>query len=178
MMVALRNVLTICILLVAVSACGISKYLNAPGGNNAANTEKPAPTSEPVAAPSPTASPKPSPPGIFDTLKKSAGKYPYQLKLMENKEMQARLKKLLGPDYPAMKEHFDVQSPIEIVDGILMTTGCEAHNCGPNTYYLFIDFARNNINVFHVEDENTKDYFEKGRIKLPAKFAAGMGSDQ
>ena len=96
------------------------------------------------------------------------------MKLIENKEMQARLKKLLGGDFAAMKDNFNVESPIEIVGGILMASGCQAHYCGPNTYYIFIDLAKDNINVIHIEDEKTSNYFEKGRIKLPQKFTDAM----
>ena len=34
---------------------------------------------------------------LAPTLKKSVGKYPYEIKLLENEEMKGRLKKLLGP---------------------------------------------------------------------------------
>ena len=77
----------------------------------------------------------------------------------------------MGGDFTTMKSHFDVQTPIEVVNGIVMTSGCEAHNCG-NIYYIFIDTGKDNLNVIHVEDERVTNYFEKGRIKLPAKFAS------
>ncbi len=90
---------------------------------------------------------------------------------MDNAELRDRLKKLLAKDYPAMKANFDVQAPIEIIDGVMMTTGCEAHNCASNQYLLFVDLRSDNINVFHVGDEGTEHYFESGEIKLPKKFA-------
>jgi hypothetical protein len=157
------------LLITAVASCNMSKY-----GGSEDNYVTVTPAPQPSISPTPAASPKPSPPSIIEKLKRSAGKYPYELKLMENKEFQARLKKLMGDDFAAMKEHFNVETPIEIDSGVLMTNACEAHNCGANMYYLFIDLARDNINVVHTENEKTDNYFEKGRIKLPQKFADEM----
>jgi len=153
------------IVVVAVLGCNLSKYVNT-NGNNSAGNASPSPT----ATESPTPTPKATP-SIGDTLRRSPGKYPYELKLLENKELQARLKKIMGGDFATMKSHFDVQTPIEVVNGIAMTSGCEAHNCG-NIYYIFVDPAKDNINVIHVEDERVTNYFEKGRFKLPEKFAS------
>jgi hypothetical protein len=162
----LRNVDIFMLLVLAaiVLGCNFSKYVN----TNANNAVSASPS--PTATETPTPTPKPTP-GVLDTVRHSPGKYPYELKLMENKELQARLKKIMGDDYADMKAHFDVQTPIEIVNGIVMTSGCQAHNCG-NMYYLIVDPAKDNINVIHVEDEKVSNYFEKGRIKLPEKFAS------
>jgi hypothetical protein len=173
------NLLVVAVIALLVLGCGLSKYLNK-SGNVAINKASPAPVAEPATTPpaNVSATPKPAQPGIFDILKKSEGKYPYELKLLENIDMQARLKKLLGKDFADMKEYWNVETPIVIQDGILMTGGCEQHNCGDNRYYLFIDFAKDNINVIHIQDEKTNNYFEKGRISLPKKFADELGDNQ
>lgn len=176
----MKNILNVAILAVIAPltlGCGISKYLNTTTNteaNRVASTPSAAPTTN--SSPFPTPSPKPAQPAFIDTLKKSAGKYPYEIKLLENKQLQARLKSLLGTDFAEMKQNWNVETPIVIQDGILMTTGCEQHNCGSNRYFLFIDLGKDNINVFHVEDEKTNNYFEKGRISLPAKFADELGN--
>jgi hypothetical protein len=173
------NLVFLALIALLVLGCGLSKYLDKSGNvevNKASPTPVVASTTNPTANVS--ATPRPAQPGIFDTLKKSAGKYPYELKLLENKEMQARLKKLLGKDFADMKLYWNVESPIAIQEGILMTSGCEQHNCGDNIYYLFIDFAKDNINVVHIQDEKTNNYFEKGRISLPRKFADEFGGNQ
>ena len=152
------------VLTAAVLGCNFSKL----AGNNANNAVNATPS--PTATETPTPTPKPTP-GIGDTMRRSPGKYPYELKLLENKDFQGRLRKIMGNDFNTLKSHFDVQTPIEVVNGIVMTSGCEAHNCG-NIYYIFIDTTKDNLNVIHVEDEKVTNYFEKGRIKLPEKFAS------
>ncbi len=73
-----------------------------------------------------------------------------------------------------MKKYWNVESPIEIEDDVLMTSGCEAHNCGPNRYILVFDLNSDNLNVFHQEDSETKHFFENGEIKLPKRFVDEM----
>src|ERR1035437_3155516 len=173
------NLVLLALIALLVVGCDLSKYLGK-SGNVEVIKSSPTPVAEPTTNPpvNVTATPRPAQPGIFETLKKSAGKYPYELKLLENKDMQARLKKLLGKDFSDMKQYGNVETPIVIQDGILMTGGCEQHNCGDNRYYLFIDFGKDNINVVHIQDEKTNNYFEKGRISLPRKFADELGGNQ
>jgi hypothetical protein len=153
------------VLAAVVLGCNFSKLAT----NNSNNGTNASPTPSPTETPTPT--PKATPVSIGDTMRRSPGKYPYELKLLENKDFQTRLKKMMGDDFNVLKSHFDVQTPIEVVNGIVMTSGCQAHNCG-NIYYIFIDTTKDNLNVIHVEDEKVTNYFEKGRIKLPEKFAS------
>src|SRR4051794_29025105 len=108
------------VLVAVLVGCNLSKYVNTNGNNSAVNAS-PSPT--PTETPTPT--PKATPVSIGDTLRRSPGKYPYELKLLENKDFQARLKKVMGNDFATMKSHFDVQTPIEVVNGIVMTSGCQ-----------------------------------------------------
>jgi hypothetical protein len=160
-----RHVPILVMLAAIVLGCNLSKLAT----NNANNATNASPTPTPTETPTPT--PKATPVSIGDTMRRSPGKYPYELKLLENKDFQTRLKKVMGDDFKVLKSHFDVQTPIEVVNGIVMTSGCQAHNCG-NIYYVFIDTTKDNLNVIHVEDEKVTNYFEKGRIKLPEKFAS------
>ena len=149
---------------------GIGCNLSRSAANNTVTINSPPPRPSPVVI----ASPAPSAlraSDLIETLRHSQGRYPYELKLMDNKDLQSRVRKALGKDYAEMKADFDVQTPIEIENDIFFTSGCEAHNCG-NIYYLAIDLARDNINVIHVENERVTNYFEHGRIKLPEKFAS------
>ena len=172
----MKSLLPVFVLLLAVLGCDLSKFTKG-GDSNASPTPRssPAPTATPKT--STTASPAPptsSKPAIFLTLKKSAGKYPYEMKLLENSELQARLKKLMGGDFNAMKSHWNVETPIEVDKDLVYASACEAHNCGSNTYYMYIDVAGDNINVYHVEDGKTKTFFESGKISLPPAFASKM----
>ena len=175
----MKNSLLIVGLVIAVLGCDISKYVN-DGKNENSNTAKPSPTVE--VKPSPANSPKPSAtpatPSFVDILKKSKGKYPNQVKLLDIPDLNARLKKLLGGEFASMKKFWNVESPIEIENDILMTTGCEAHNCGSNHYFLFVDLKNDDINVYHQEETGTKHYYERGEIKLPTRFADELGDDR
>ena len=90
-------------------------------------------------------------------------------------ELKRRLQKLLGVDFAGMKANWNVETPIEMQNGILMTSGCQQHNCDGNIYYMFIDLERDNINVYHVE-KGKQLYSENRRIDLPRSFADEMSS--
>jgi hypothetical protein len=175
----MKNIALMIVLLIAVVGCDISKLANSATGN-VTSSPTPSPTSE--SKPGPTASPKkestPDKPGYIDTLKASKGKYPADIKLLDIADLNPKLKKLLGSDFAAMKRHWNVETPIEIENNIMMAGGCEAHNCGSNHYLLFVDLKSGNINVYHIEDSGTRHYWENGEIKLPAKFADELGPDR
>ena len=166
----MKNILLVIACLSFVLGCSISNLFN----RNAANTvtgPKPSPVHTATPTPSPSPSVSPTVTGIVSTLKKSVGKYPYEVKLLENPELKPRLSKLLGNDWADMKTNWNVETPIEIDGSILKASACQAHNCAANNYVMFVDLDSDNINVYHVvEDKGTKTYFEKGKIVLPKKF--------
>ena len=171
----MKNILLIVICLVAVLGC---KYLN--GKNDNSNAAKPSSTNEPKASPTINKhdfDEKPATPALSMTLKKYAGKYPYEVKLLDNPALKSRLVKLLGPDFAAMKANWNVETPIEIDSGVFMASACQAHNCADNRYLLFVDLDKDNINVFHVE-HGTQTYAENGKIVLPKKFEDEFAGDQ
>lgn len=175
----MKNIAVLIVLAVAVLGCDISRF-GKKEGSDTPNTSKPTPTAEPK--PSATASPKiestPAAPTFIPTLKKAVGKYPSDIKLLEIAEINARLKRLLGKDFADMKTNFNVEIPNELQGDIFKAEACQAHNCGSNRYMIFFDLKNDNINVFHVEDEVPKTFFEHGEIKLPTKFAADLAGDQ
>ncbi len=174
----IKNSLLIVALVVVGLGCDISKLVNN-GKSDDPNPPRTTPTVE--AKPSPANSPKPSATpatsSLIDILKRSKGKYPYQAKLLEIPDLKERLKKLMGSEFAAMKKYWNVESPFEIENDVLMASGCEAHNCGSNHYFLFVDLKNDDINVYHQEDSGTKHYYERGEIKLPTKFADDLGDD-
>ena len=169
----MRSIFLVVLIFAALTACDVSKHeaSNSPANNAAPSAASP---STPKASPSPVAEATPKP-GIMATLGKSKGKYPYELKLLDDPELKSRLQKLLGVDFAGLKADWNVETPIEIQNGILMTSGCQQHNCDGNIYYMFIDLERDNINVYHVEKGNQL-YSENGRIDLPRSFADEMSS--
>jgi hypothetical protein len=91
--------------------------------------------------------------------------------------MKSRLQKLLGVDFAAMKANWNVETPIEIEKDILMTSGCEKHNCGANIYYMFVDLERDKINVYHIKN-GRQVYTELDRIDLPKRFLDEMQPEE
>lgn len=138
--------------------------------NNAASV-KPSvsQTQTPVNTPAPAATE--SAVSGLASLKASDGKMATDIGLWENKDVAPRLEKLMGSDFADLKKYWNTQTAIAVEGDILKLTGCEAHNCGPNQYVMFIDTAKDNINVYHFKDGKEKAYKEKGDITLPKGFA-------
>ncbi len=176
----MKNALLAFLCLTAAMGCGFLNNLSNSSGSNANNSTNraPSPDRTPTPANSPTAKPSKEASTLIPMLRKSAGKYPYEIKLIENADLKARLTKLLGKDFADFKANFSVQSPIEIEGDIFKSGACQAHNCG-NNYFLFVDLKNDNINVFHIDnDMEKKHYFENGEIKLPAKFAEALANNE
>lgn len=173
----MKNFAILAVLGLSVLGCNLSNLVKSADSADPNSTQT-SPTPKATASPSP--SPKPEPeataekPAFIAILKKSAGKYPSDIKLIENPEIKSRLQKLLGKDWPDMKAKFDVEMPNEVEDNIFKGEACEAHNCGDNRYIIYVDLGDGNINVFHIESGKTKKYLENGEIELPEKFAKDL----
>lgn len=167
-----KNVFLVIAFVLFVLGCSISNLINRNTANTAnERTPRSVPEVKTTQSVTPTAGVSPRESTVISTLKKSAGKYPYEIKLMENAELKARLSKLLGGDWADMKANWNVETPMEIEGRILMASACQAHNCAANNYVMFVDLDNDNINVFHIEEnKGTKTYFERGKIALPKKF--------
>lgn len=172
----MKKTLLISIIAAFAAACGGSSANHTANGGNAANAAD-AHTGAPAAAVSPQAPVSSSaltPTGSSLTvLKKDIGKTATEAKLWANKDLTARLSKIMGTDFQKMKKFWNVETPIEEDSGVYMMTGCETHNCGGNKYYIFVEPGADNINVYHfgpvVGKENV--WAEKDDMTLPKKFA-------
>lgn len=128
---------------------------------------------------SPAASPAPKivyTGGGVQKLKEFEGKRVREIELWEAADMKTRLSKLLGENYPAFTEGWLIESPITFDGDILMAAGCGGQDCAGNQYVMFIDAAKDNINIQHFDKGTLKLYKEKDEIKLPEKFAADLAS--
>ena len=173
----MRNALLVVVCLVPVLACNLANQNNNTSQNRVDETRPtPATASNDGQNSSPAFTNSNSVPAkseLAARLKKWAGKYPDDVRLLDDSDLTTRLNKLMGKDFDTMKKYWNVESPIEIKQGKLKTTGCEQHNCGANLYVMFVDLENDNINVYHLNDEgSTKTYFERGKIPLPPDFAA------
>jgi hypothetical protein len=159
----MRKVLFIVCITAFAIACG------APA--NTTNTNAPKSTAPNSSTPATASSAPVAPASPLSSLKASVGKTAVDINLWDNKDVGPRLEKLMGADYATMKKFWGTESPIKADGDVLMMSGCEPHNCGPNQYVIFIDTAADNINVVHIKNGVAKDYKEKGNITLPKQFA-------
>ncbi len=109
--------------------------------------------------------------GSLADLKNFDGRRARDINLWDAKELGGRLDKMMGSEYANMKENWEVEGGMKIEGDVLMLAGCEQDNCADNQYVLFVDTARDNINVQHIKDGKLKTYAEKGEIGLPKPLA-------
>ena len=93
-------------------------------------------------------------------LKKYDGKYPYEVKLKENKALTIRLKKLLGQRYSFMITKWGPETPIEVKENIFKSEFCEQHNCGSTNFIILVDFSTDKICVGIREEGQLTIYME------------------
>jgi hypothetical protein len=172
--IPMKNIPLLFICLVAVFGCNLADQSNS--SENRVDETRPTPASsatQSLPANFANANSTAAKSDLITKLKKWAGKYPDDVRLLDDPDLTTRLNKLMGKDFDTMKKYWNVESPIEIKRNKLKTTGCEQHNCGANLYVMFVDLENDNINIYHLNDEgSTKTYFEKGKIQLPPDFAA------
>jgi len=110
-------------------------------------------------------------------LKRLEGKRLREIEIWEAADMKARLGKLLGDGFEAFKAEWMIESPITLEGDTLMMAGCDwNNNCDQNQYVMFVDTAKDNINVFHFKDGKEKVFKEKGDVALPEKFTQELAS--
>lgn len=112
-----------------------------------------------------------APASAIAALKESRGRTATDVELWDNRNISDRLEKLLGAEYAPMKAKWNTESPIGVEGNVLRMGGCEAHNCGANSYIIFMDADADNIEVVHVLNGTMKRVSEKGEISLPPSFA-------
>src|SRR5213075_2187009 len=127
----MRKVLLIACVSALASACG------APA--NKTNTNSPNATASNSSTPTKMSKTAEAPASPLSSLKASVGKTAVDINLWDNKDVAPRLEKLMGEDYATMKKFWGTESPIKADGDVLMMSGCEPHNCGPNEYVMFID---------------------------------------
>ena len=96
----------------------------------------------------------------LDFLKGLSGKYPNDVKLLENAAFTKRLKTLTGNRYGFLKETWAVETPMEVKDNIFVASACMAHNCGSTNFIVAVDLTRNKMYAGIREDDKVKSYGE------------------
>ena len=98
----------------------------------------------------------------LDFLNKFDKEYPYEIKLLDNPILKQRLKKMLGSQYDFMKSIWEVETPIEISNGLFYAWAMQAHSGGDPGAVLMADINRNVLYVGIRKDEKEKIYSEDG----------------
>ena len=100
----------------------------------------------------------------LDFMKKLKGKYPYEVKLLDNSILKKRLKQMLGSRFDFMKSIWEVETPIEIENGLFYAWAMQAHSGGDPGAVLMVDFYKNVLYVGIRENEKEKLYSEDGSL--------------
>ncbi len=99
----------------------------------------------------------------IDFLKKFNGKYPYEVKLLDNSIIKKRLKNLIGDSrFFFLKKTWAVETPMEIKNNIFVASACEAHNCNMTNFIIALDMSKNIMYVGIREEGKIRTYTEAG----------------
>ena len=98
----------------------------------------------------------------LDFLTKLNGKYPYEVKLLDNPILKKRLKRMLGSQYNFMKSIWQVEIPITVKDGFFYVWAMQAHSGGDPSADLMADIENNVLYVIIKKDGHKKLYSEDG----------------
>lgn len=82
----------------------------------------------------------------LNSLRKYAGKYPSQIKLIGNSELTKRLKKLTGSDFKDLASCV-VETPIVVKGDVFIASACFPHECPEKNYTIVYDFKQDLLNV-------------------------------
>lgn len=94
------------------------------------------------------------------------GKYPRDIKLLENPLLKRRMTQLLGKNYADVIKNFEVQSPVLSEKGIYKTTGCKSHSCPTFFTTIYYDVNTDNLNIIIDRSGKQISYQEKGYIPV------------
>jgi hypothetical protein len=95
------------------------------------------------------------------------GKDPSAVGLLNHPVLKRRLRKLLGSQYTYVKGIWEVETPIEVEDGIFYADGMQAHGGGDPGAVVMADIAQNVLYVGIRQDHQVQLYAEDGGAVPP-----------
>ncbi|WP_443936770.1 hypothetical protein [Pedobacter sp. MW01-1-1] len=108
----------------------------------------------------------------LSSLNALVGKYPQEVKLLENPVLKTRLETLLGKEFSKLQENWNTETPIIQEGTMLHTSGCKQHECPVDAYDLYIDTQNDILNVYNFRNDTLTVYTEKNQVlTLPEHFA-------
>lgn len=108
--------------------------------------------------------------GLLEFLSKYNGKYPFEVKLLNNPTIKKRLQHLLGvQQYTFVKEIMEVETPIEVKDGLFYAEGMQAHSGGDPSAVIMADILKDILFVGIFKDGKAS-FFAEGNAEPPLKL--------
>lgn len=95
------------------------------------------------------------------------GKYPNSINLLDNVIIKQRLQKMLGDKYDFMKSIWEVETPVEIKNGLFYSWGMQAHSGGNPEAILMADIKKNVLYVGLRDGDKVNVYSEDGSTAPP-----------
>lgn len=108
-------------------------------------------------------------------LQKLNGKYPYEVKLLNEPKLTTRLQKLMGENYSALKEFWEVEEPIKITENEFVASACQAHNCDNTNFIIVYNFKTNILYTGVRQEQQVQTYSEDGSTCQALKDWIGEG---
>lgn len=102
------------------------------------------------------------------------GKYPKEVDLFKLNVLTSRLQQMMGTQYDSLVANWNTETPIQLEDSVIHTSGCKVHDCPADSYDLYIDLAGNNINVYNFQYDTLYFFAEKDSFSLPAQMKADL----
>lgn len=107
-------------------------------------------------------------------LREAKGQYPSVSGLFENEELKSRMQVLMAEEYDSLSTFWNVETPIKIEDNVMISSGCEQHNCPNHMYYLVVNLESYSINIYAFKQNYLTLYTEDDVIPLPSIFSKDL----
>ena len=127
-------------------------------------SDKPVPKSPAADAPATAGAPLES----LASLADSVGKYPYDAdNYLEQGVLAARLRALLGAEYPALLANMRTVSPLTAADGLWFITGNRPHEGGVEAAAVVINPHRNALRVWLLNAGQSQEFIDPPAAQIP-----------
>lgn len=126
--------------------------------------EKPVPATPAADAPASAGAPLES----LATLADSVGQYPYDGdNYLEQGVLAARLRALLGAEYPVLLANMRTVSPLAAADGLWFITGNRPHEGGVEAAAVVIDPRQNALRVWLLNAGQSQEFIDPPSAQIP-----------
>lgn len=99
----------------------------------------------------------------LEFLRDLNGKYPYEIKLLDNNILKARLTNLIGDRYSFLKEKWNTETPIIVSDNIFVASAFETQRSELTSFIIVFDISNNILYVGMKENGQIQLYSENGK---------------